>query len=758
MPDSLELSFIEKILRIIQDFERASEFSMDELLGINTSVSSMVSGDQDENKSNNISEKLNSLFLQMGISTKFKHNNSIWSKLKSAALRLGVFEAAVLFTKLDILFDRSTGKTDSEDWYKVGLEIHRLGGKSEAHVCFILASCDFELLAETFFDSNEHRSCIEYYLWKNKWSSMREKAKIAKSKHVLKKGEDNEADDDDDDSRPTHFWYYAEIVKHLEVELEVATTLSQPVQELIDLSREIFPSEKEWAEILVWIFRTFPEIISNEEIGEPIHAKLRDFFAQTSSIKALGAYHFSAALKQTNEQDSKEELSKFHKKFEASWPVHLSFALATMDFDLLANTLERMRKEHLDVAQGIFQARTLGLNIEEFSSPALKATLYLLRGTCRKLSSDVLGALEDYKQAFTQINFAGVVKCLAKLVQDPAFHANIIDLIRREFDKLFQKVQLRQFMYPHSNEQKLEGSFAIFGKSTKPTKSPRDLCPTPGSTYLTVIRKNEVAIEGRLGDNEPLKAAFAYLDLCMSLGDPGGLQGAQIMAANYFLEAMKSAAAAGQLSLVYSYREVIYFIAAGLFLSGKKISTPFLKSYAYITLFNILMAANEIFVICLENEKIKVYRSTGKGHSSLAELKVSAPLLDTSQTALMRGLLVEWFGFVKIAPILLIPPQLAFDTVFLDVKGLAFLKEFLKEKLGRSDHPLDLPKSLFAYYQFEGVWNKWLIHKEFMEAKVEAMEILLEEKGWNGEDVEEAFEWNGCLYNEDGWRHIGEYI
>lgn len=134
-------------------------------------------------------------------------------------------------------------------------------------------------------------------------------------------------------------------------------------------------------------------------------------------------------MKQTNVQDSKEELSKFHKKFEAYWPDNLSLALSTMDFDLLANTLERMREEHLDAAEGILQARTLGLGIEEFPSPALKATLYLLRGTCRKLWSDVLGALEDYKQAFTQISFAGVVKCLAQLVQDPAFHVDIIDLI-----------------------------------------------------------------------------------------------------------------------------------------------------------------------------------------------------------------------------------------------------------------------------------------------------------------------------------------
>lgn len=652
-----------------------------------------------------------------------------WKDLRDRSLRASRWQLALFFTKLESIFTPVNSAEDCSDgskencWRDAGLQLYDSKRNEEAHVCFILGGCGIQLV-QYFFDQRIHRTAIELCLHQQRFDV------------IL-----NFAEELNKNQNCDRYWYYTQLIQRI-LQTRHKSSQTEVVIALFFVIQELFPTpSEEGARLLVAVLRTFPQEILNPWSGGAIHEFLLNHYTETSCIRALGAFHFFLDQLESGQYPTREKLLEDKlKSFHDLWNKNLRRSLEKSDFELFMNVMELMTKKHLEAAEEVLAERTLNQNIEAFSEPE-KTLLHVLRGTIRKYQGDIVGALDDYQIALTSMPLSSIPELLGKLFQDEDFHCQIITLVDKEFALISGIIRQRNFL--HTPQTQPVTISRVFGMSTMPPEKATDDV-TSRYPYVRVILKSEAAIQ-KMGKDDPLEAALAYINLCMSLSDPGSLLGAYLMAMNHFLEAMKNAASDNKPALVYSYHRIIFDMAAELYFGGRCSWTPLLQCYKDLSLFNILTSATEKLVTCVH----RADRSEERQQQSKILSKKSMPAIETIHIGLIESLLVEWMRLSKLSPLCFLRPRVAFDTLVLDIVGLKFLKSFFRGKLARIKHSKLLPRSLFAYYQMQGVFCHWLDHLEFDVARYVAMASLLEEAGLNDRDAEDAAQFK-VLLRRDG--------
>ncbi|CAF3873318.1 unnamed protein product [Rotaria sp. Silwood1] len=249
--------------------------------------------------------------------------------------------------------------------------------------------------------------------------------------------------------------------------------------------------------------------------------------------------------------------------------------------------------------------------------------------------------------------------------------------------------------------------------------------------YLRMLKKYERAILKRLAENDPIQAAYSYMDLSMTVTGSGTLlMNNLIMTCLYFFKFMNQTKCT--LAELYAYRSIIFDISIEIFLLTRHYLSLYFQMYAYKLLYTLIMCSTNLFT--------KRLISSG----SLKPTIVSQPILNDFHETILDELLKSILQLSKVTPFTHVPSTaLSYDMVYMGCAGNEFLSKYLKS--------LAAENSMYQYYFFEGIWKGWVSAEDFDYERYCCMYLLLRDYQWTTYDVADLLRWPMIPKTHDGW-------
>lgn len=579
----------------------------------------------------------------------------------------------------------------------------------------MVGSCELGKVGDYFFSKGNHKLAIDYY-----WRCRQREEVLEEKAAILLTSKDKNSP-----------LYYSLLARHY-----VSTG---NIKLLISLLLTTVKDENLLRQLFAEIFR------SNQTL-----------FVDTSTIKIHEHFITSSQMDKDNVKllmklmiaaqhyvipAGESFMIQAHSRVSKALKLSLEKSLYSQDFDTFTFCLVSFTPRNIDTAETILKAQLGYPSFENCSSEVFKGMMLLLRGTIRKVKyNDVVGALQFFHDA---INLSPalktsteIAKCLGILFStNVTFHEDIFSKILVEVTCLHDVLEKRGRVDT--------SKYHFVGCSIIPEKIGRFssyMQPNPSNTAL---RKGEAAIDKRLGDN-PLQAAFSYIDLSMAACGSGssGIVGSFVMAISYLVRAVLNET---DMSLKYAYTNTIFELALTIYYLGRKLETPYLEAYLYKFVLSATIMAYQELAKCLKTQAKK-------------KVGFERQLIPMRQQNLLTEVLKMIVYLGKICPLTGTKVHSALDTIYIDISGIQFLQEFFphKSNADKHSHSKNLPKHLYSYHEFEGVWRGWISTSNisFDFARAQAMEDLLQDKGWDVSNVQDVMNWSIIPRNVDGWSKL----
>ncbi|CAF1228750.1 unnamed protein product, partial [Didymodactylos carnosus] len=248
---------------------------------------------------------------------------------------------------------------------------------------------------------------------------------------------------------------------------------------------------------------------------------------------------------------------------------------------------------------------------------------------------------------------------------------------------------------------------------------------------LIMLKKYERAIIKRLAENNPVQAAFSYIDLIMAIsGNRTLFANSLTMSCLYFYKAMTNPKCTS--AELYAYRSIIFDISIEIFLFTRHYLPLYVQMYIYKMLYTIILRSSDLF--SKRNVIINDRSQTLKNE----------PIINDYHETVLDELLKNILHLSQVNPLTHSPSTSTIhDMVYMECAGNEFLSKYLKFK--------SFNRSLYQYYYFEGIWKGWIDNDTFTDEREICMEALLHDNNWIMDDVQDLLCWSVIPKTNDGW-------
>ncbi|CAF4341246.1 unnamed protein product, partial [Didymodactylos carnosus] len=347
-------------------------------------------------------------------------------------------------------------------------------------------------------------------------------------------------------------------------------------------------------------------------------------------------------------------------------------------------TLLNPKNYYLEQLKQLLQQCLGRLKISEVQPPEYRAKMYLIQAMIFKLENNSVQSLRSTHDALLSHPYDALMDSLILFLNHSYFH-----------------LTARQSLI---NDIKSD-SFNL-ADVTPPTQI-KNLNFLKRTERLIMLKKYERAILKRLTDNNPVQAAYSYIDLIMAIsGSSTHFATSLTISCLYFYKAMMSSACTS--AEMYAYRSIIFDLAIEIFLFTRHYLPLYVQLHIYKLLYGGELVIKDFHEVVLD-ELLK----------NILQLSKVNPMTHAPPTSMIH------------------------DMVYMGYAGNELLSKYLK---------LMAPKnSMYRYYFFEGVWKDWIDNTRFEDEREDCMEDLLYERDWMMDDVEDLLCWTLLPRTDDGW-------
>lgn len=373
----------------------------------------------------------------------------------------------------------------------------------------------------------------------------------------------------------------------------------------------------------------------------------------------------------------------------------------------LTETLLNPKNYFLEQLKQLLQQCLGRFEISEVQPPEYRAKMYLIQAMIFKLENNFVESLRSAHNAILSHPYDAVMDGLILFINHSNFHSTIrqslINDIRRDSLNL--------------------------ADITPPTQI-KNMNFLKRTERLIMLKKYERAIVKRLTDNNPVQAAYSYIDLVMatsgvSMHFPTSLT----MSCLYFYKAMMNPACTS--AELYAYRSIIFDLAIEIFLFTRHYLSLYMQMYIYKLLYTLILRSTDLFA-----QRIVI---TAQKPRSEDEFIIN----DFNETVLDE-LLKSMLQISKVNPLTHVPrTSLIHDMIYMECASNEFLSKYLRLMASRS--------SMHQYYFFEGIWKSWIDGENFDYERDKCMQYLLNDRNWTIYDVEDLLCWSLIPRTNDGW-------
>ncbi|CAF5077471.1 unnamed protein product, partial [Rotaria magnacalcarata] len=356
----------------------------------------------------------------------------------------------------------------------------------------------------------------------------------------------------------------------------------------------------------------------------------------------------------------------------------------------------------------LFQQCLGRLQLSEIQPSEYRSKLYLIQAIIFKLENDAEKSLRSAHDALLSHPYDDVIDSLILFMNHSHFHST-----------------LRQTLLNDIKQCSL-----TLTDLTPPTHMMNNLTFLNRTERLIMLKKYERAIFKRLAENDPVQAAYSYMDLIMAVTSSRTLfMNNLIMSCVYFFQAMSQPKCT--LAEVYAYRSIIFDISVEIFLFTRHYLPLYVQMYAYKLLYTLIMRSTDLFAK-------RIISSSSK------RTVRNQPILSDFHETLLDELLKNILQLSKVSPFTHMPTiGLSHDMIYMECAGNEFLSKYLKSMAPNS--------SMYQYYFFEGIWKSWIDGENFEDERDYCMYYLLKDRQWTTYDVEDLLCWSIIPRTDDGW-------
>ena len=347
------------------------------------------------------------------------------------------------------------------------------------------------------------------------------------------------------------------------------------------------------------------------------------------------------------------------------------------------------------------------LELSDVQPPEYRSKMYFIQAMIFKLENNPVQSLHSVHNALLSHPYDTVIDSLVLFLNHSCFHLTV-----------------RQSLINDINRNSLNLS-----DITPPTQM-RNLNFLKRTERLIMLKKYERAIVKRLAANNPIQAAYSYIDLIMAVsGSLTLFANSLTMSCLYFYKAMTDSHCTS--AELYAYRSIIFDLSVEIFLVARHYLPLYVQMYLSKLLYTLILRSSDLFA-----KRISIPAQNQRTGSELI-------VKDFHETVL-EELLKNILQLSRVNPFTHAPPTSTIhDMVYMECVGNELLSKYLKSNTEQS--------SVYQYYYFEGVWKGWIDNAMFTDERESCMTDLLYECDWIMDDVEDLLCWSLLPRTNDGW-------
>lgn len=347
------------------------------------------------------------------------------------------------------------------------------------------------------------------------------------------------------------------------------------------------------------------------------------------------------------------------------------------------------------------------LDITEIQPPEYRSKMYFIQAMIFKLENNPVQSLCSVHNALLSYPFNTVMTSLVLFMNHSYFHSTL------------RQSLIEDIKYDSLNLSNITPPIQIM-----------NLNFLQRTERLILLKKYERAIVKRLADNNPIQAAYSYIDLSMVTSS--GLipfVTSLVMSCLYFYKAMTDTTC--KTAELYAYRSIIFDISVEVFLFTRHYLPLYIQMYIYKLLYTLILRSTDIFATRIATDP--------KRQKIGSELIIN----DTYET-ILDELLKNILHISNVSPFTHAPAtSMIHDMIYMDYAGSEFLSKYLKF--------MSTSSSIYQYYYFDGVWKGWIDNEQFIDQRENCMQALLYDHDWIMNDVEDLLYWPIVPRTPDGW-------
>jgi hypothetical protein len=373
----------------------------------------------------------------------------------------------------------------------------------------------------------------------------------------------------------------------------------------------------------------------------------------------------------------------------------------------LTETLLNPNNYFLEQLKQLLQECLGRLELSELQPPEYRSKMYLIQAMIFKLENNAVQSLSSVHNALLSHPYDAVMISLLFFINHSNFHSTVRRELVNEISQ--NSLNLADIMPPTQIKN------MNFLKRTE---------------RLIMLKKYERAIVKRIAENNPLQAAYSYIDLIMAIsGSPTLLVSCFTMSCLYFYKAMTNSQCTS--AELYAYRSIIFDLSVEIFLLTRHYLSLYVQMHIYKLLYTLILRSSDLFA-----KGIAVTKQNQTVNSEF--------LINDFHETILDELLKNIFQVAKVNPLTHVPPtSMIHDMIYMECAGNELLSKYIGLKSTTS--------SVYQYYYFEGVWKGWIDDEQFPDERQICMQALLCDNNWGMDDVEDLLCWSLLPRTDDGW-------